>query len=196
MGSSGTLPPGRVSDGRPTGVNAVALALHRRTVRRVGSAIGYAIGAGTTVVCLTGCSWFSGSDADAPKPVEISVLDVQPGQCFTAQQEVQAEIATLGSIPCDTPHQQESYAIVDYQPPTGVTGDAFPGDADLKSYADANCAQQFEQYVGISYLDSSLFFTYLVPSARGWEQNDDRSIVCFITTTGAELTSSAKASKQ
>jgi hypothetical protein len=35
-----------------------------------------------------------------------------------------------------------------------------------------------------------------VPSARGWEQNDDRSIVCFITTTGAELTSSAKASKQ
>ena len=61
---------------------------------------------------------------------------------------------------------------------------------------DPKQVRQFEQYVGISYLDSSLFFTYLVPSARGWEQNDDRSIVCFITTTGAELTSSAKASKQ
>ena len=31
-----------------------------------------------------------------------------------------------------------------------------------------------------------MFFTYLIPSARGWEQNKDRSVVCFITTTGAE----------
>ena len=93
-----------------------------------------------------------------------------PGQCFAAQQKLQAEIATLDAIPCDGPHRQEAYAIVAYQPPAGVAGRCFPGRRDLKSYADAKCAEQFQSYVGISYLDSSLFFTYLLPSARGWEQ--------------------------
>src|SRR6478752_4413600 len=192
------------SDGQPTGVNALVLgqrlrvrsaSLTRR--RRVRSAsLARALGMGTTAVCMTGCGWFSGlTSDDAAKPVEVSVFDVTVGQCFAAQKEVQAEIATLDAIPCNGPHRQEAYAIVAYQPPAGVQGDAFPGDANLKSYADAKCAEQFEKYVGISYLDSSLFFTYLLPSARGWEQSDDRSVVCFVTTTGADLTSSVKESK-
>ena len=173
-------------------IRSASLAPHRRAARRVGQAIGV----GTTAVCLSGCSWFSGPSADdGPAPVEVSVFDVQPGQCFAAQEKLEAEIATLDAIPCDGPHRQESYAIVAYEPPPGLQVDAFPGDANLKSYADAKCAEQFEGYVGISYLDSSLFFTYLTPSARGWEQSDDRSVVCFITTTGTELTSSVKASK-
>lgn len=159
-------------------------------------AIGRVVGVGAAAVCLSGCSLFSGlGDDDATKPVEVSVFNVQIGQCFAAQQEIQAEIAALSAIPCDGPHRQEAYATVAYEPPAGVQGDAFPGDATLKSYADAKCAEQFQDYVGISYLDSSLFFTYLVPSARGWEQENDRSIICFITTTGAELTSSAKAAR-
>jgi hypothetical protein len=145
---------------------------------------------------MTGCGWFSGVGADdGPPTVDVSVFNVQPGQCFADQQEVQAEIATLQSIPCDGPHRQESYAIVEYEPPAGVSGDAFPGDAALKTWADAKCAEEFETYVGVSYLDSSLFFTYLVPSARGWEQSKDRSVVCFVTTTGPELTSSVKESR-
>src|SRR6478752_1419353 len=192
------------SDGQPTGVNALVLgqrlrvrsaSLTRR--RRVRSAsLARALGMGTTAVCMTGCGWFSGlTSDDAAKPVEVSVFDVTVEQSFAAQKEVQAEIATLDAIPCNGPHRQEAYAIVAYQPPAGVQGDAFPGDANLKSYADAKCAEQFEKYVGISYLDSSLFFTYLLPSARGWEQSDDRSVVCFVTTTGADLTSSVKESK-
>lgn len=165
--------------------------------RRSGAGtIGRAFGVGATAVCLSGCSFFSGLGGDdGPPSVEVSVFNVQIGQCFASQQEIQAEIATLSAIPCDGPHRQEAYATVAYEPPAGVQGDAFPGDANLKSYADAKCAEQFQAYVGINYLDSSLFFTYLVPSARGWEQENDRSVVCFITTTGAELTSSAKASK-
>ena len=65
----------------------------------------------------------------------------------------------------------------------------------LPSFANAKCAQDFQDYVGISYLDSSLFFTYLLPSARGWEQDTDRAVICFLTTTGAQLTASAKASR-
>lgn len=160
-----------------------------------GRAVGLGLGTGVALVCLAGCSFFGLGRDEGPTTTDVSVFDVQTGQCFAAQQEIQAEIATLSSVPCDSPHRQEAYATVAYEPPAGVQGDAFPGDSALKSWADANCAQQFQGYVGISYLDSSLFFTYLVPSARGWEQDNDRSVVCFVTTTGAELTSSVKASK-
>jgi hypothetical protein len=177
-------------------VNALDIAHRRRTARRVGQALGVAVGLPLTALSLGGCSWVSGMfGQDGPPTTEVSVFDVKVGQCFAAQQEVQAEIATLEAIPCDGPHRQEAYAIVGYEPPAGVQGDAFPGDANLKSYADAKCAEQFEKYVGISYLDSSLFFTYLLPSARGWEQSDDRSVICFATTTGPELTTSVRESR-
>jgi hypothetical protein len=133
---------------------------------------------------------------DGPPTEEVSVFNVAIGQCFAAQEgQPQVELSSLNALPCDTPHRQEAYAIVEYAPPEGVTGDAFPGDATLKDYADAKCAQSFQDYVGISYLDSTLFFTYLTPSARGWEQDKDRSVICFITTTGAQLTASAKESR-
>jgi len=135
-----------------------------------------------------------GSD-DGPPREEVSVFDVTVGQCFAAQQEVQVELSSLEAVPCNGPHRQESFAVVDYQPPTGVEGDAFPGDATLGAYADAICAQNFEDYVGISYLDSSLFFTYLLPSARGWEQSKDRAVICFATSTEAELTASVRESR-
>ncbi|MET0863877.1 MAG: septum formation family protein [Nakamurella sp.] len=145
---------------------------------------------------LSGCSWVSGMFADDGPPQEsVSVFDVSVGQCFAGQQKPETELATLEALPCTEPHRQEAYAIVEYQPPTGVEGDAFPGNAALASWADAACAEQFADYVGISYLDSSLFFTYLLPSALGWEQSKDRSVICFVTSTGDLLTSSVKAAR-
>jgi hypothetical protein len=129
---------------------------------------------------------------DGPKGAEVSVFEVTVGQCFATPQVVKAELANIESVPCDAPHRQEAYALVDYVPPSGVDGDAYPGDAALASYADAICAQNFEKYVGVSYLNSSLYFTYLVPSARGWQESNDRSVICFVTTTGQELTSSVQ----
>ncbi len=167
----------------------VALAFEPSRTARV-------LGGATMVLALSGCSWVSGMFADEGPPQEdVSVFDISVGQCFTAQTEVQAELSSLTSVPCDTPHRQQSYALIDYQPPAGVEGDAFPGATTLAHYADAQCAQSFQSYVGISYLDSSLFFTYLLPSARGWEQSKDRAVICFVTTTGPDLTSSAQESR-
>jgi Septum formation len=151
----------------------------------------------TAMAGLSGCGWVSSwfSSDDTPKPEAVSVLKVNVGQCFAAQDTFNAEIADLQSVACTGPHRQEAFAVVDYQPPPGVQGDAFPGDAVLGAYADAVCAQSFETYVGISYLDSSLYFTYLIPSARGWQESDDRAVVCFATTTGQELTSSVQGTK-
>ena len=145
---------------------------------------------------LAGCGVVSGwFGDDEPKPQAVSVFQVSVGQCFATPEKVQQELADIQSVPCDGPHRQEAYAVVDYQAPTGVQGDAYPGDSALAAYADAACAQSFQEYVGISYLDSTLFFTYLLPSARSWQESGDRSVICFATTTGAELSSTVKGTK-
>jgi hypothetical protein len=141
---------------------------------------------------VSGCGHFGGSKS---KTVSVSVFDVKPGQCFNPPGQVKSELGKLSSVPCGQPHTQESYASVAFSNKDGSAASAYPGDAVLKSFADGACAQRYTSYVGKDYLDSSYFFTYLLPSARGWEQQKDRNVLCFVTTTGQQLTASVKGSK-
>lgn len=147
---------------------------------------------------LAGCGWFGGGGGDNGNATE-SVFDVKPGQCFVAPKTVKAELSQLTRVPCDKPHSQEAYAVVRYQPnkeSSSASSGAFPGSDVLSAFAQGACAQRFASYVGIDYRDSKLFFTYLLPSARSWESDDDRNVLCFITTTGKKVSSSVKGSKQ
>lgn len=152
----------------------------------------------TGLLCLLGgCSWVSGVfGGDKTMGEQESVFSVSVGQCFNAPAKIQSELTDLTSVPCDGQHSQEAYASVDYQPPAGGDASGYPGDAALTAFAQGACAKAFTDYVGISYLDSSLYFTYLLPSARSWEQGKDRAVLCFITTTGEPLTTSVKDSKR
>jgi hypothetical protein len=147
---------------------------------------------------LAGCSVISGKKSVS---VSESVFKVKTGQCFVAPSSVKAQLSSLTRTPCDQPHTQEAYATVSYTsaasgPSASASDSAFPGDDVLGTFAQGVCAQRFTGYVGVNYLDSKLFFTYLLPSPRSWESDDDRSVICFITTTGAKLTSSVKGTKQ
>lgn len=146
----------------------------RPRVRRVAVRAGLAVAA---LAALVACS----SDTET-----VSVFDAAPEECFVVPEEVTAEVAELSRVDCAEPHHQEAYAVVDYE------GEDFPGEATLKDFADGACASEFAPYVGIDYRDSTLFFTYLLPSARSWEQGGDRSVTCFVTTTGEPLTASVK----
>lgn len=149
-----------------------------------------------TASCSLVSSWFG--DKDPNKPVSVSVFDAAVGDCFLAPAEVKAELPDLQKVPCTAQHQQELYATVEY---TAVTadaaqpGDTYPGDAALDTFAQGACAEQFTRYVGIAYPDSGLWMTYLLPSARSWQQGKDRAVLCFVTTTGGPLTKSVKGSK-
>jgi hypothetical protein len=130
-----------------------------------------------------------------------SVFDVKPGQCFVAPKNVKAELSNIDQVPCTQPHTQEAYALVTYQasgtgPSAAPGGDAYPGGDALDKFAKGACAQHFTAYVGVDYLDSKLFFTYLLPSPRSWEEDDDRTVLCFVTTTGGTLTASVKGSRR
>ena len=151
------------------------------------------------LVTVSGCGWvkgvFGSSDTTGPQTSSVNVFEVKIGQCFNPPADVKVELSNLTALPCNEPHSQESYALLDYQPPNGVTVSGYPGTDALDSFAQGACAQAFAAYDGISYLDSTLFFTYLLPSARSWEQGADKTILCLITTTGAPLTSSVKGKK-
>ena len=154
----------------------------------------------TAVAVAAGCSSSGGSSTE-------SVFDATPGQCFTAPTAVKAELSDLTKVACTKPHTQELYADVDYvaagtassgasAAASSVSGGAYPGADVLDTFAKGACAQQFKSYVGVDYLNSTLFYTYLLPSARSWEQNDDRTVLCFVTTTGGTLTTSVKGSRR
>jgi hypothetical protein len=139
---------------------------------------------------LGGCSWFGGKS----KPANQPVLTVGAGQCFESPSAVHTELTSLQRTSCSKPHALESYARVGYK--KNVANLAYPGSDVLTKYAQSVCAQEFNSYVGIDYQDSSLFFTYLLPSPQGWEQNLDRFVLCFIESNASLRTTSAKGSKQ
>ncbi len=146
---------------------------------------------GALLVASSGCSVFGDDDDKA------SVFSVKVGECFLAPEKVEAQIADLDRVDCADAHDHEAYAVVTYESgDPEADPDEYPGDEALTKFADGTCAQRFGEYVGVDYLDSKLFFTYLLPSARGWEQDKDRTVICFVTTTGATLTASVKGSKQ
>ena len=138
-----------------------------------------------------GCGYFGDSDEGEG----VSVFHIEPGQCFEAQGEVKAQLSELTEHDCDQEHAQESYAVVEYVAEGSQTPDTYPGDDALAKFANGACAGEYGKYVGVDYLDSELFYTYLLPSARSWD-DDDRSVVCFVTSAGEPLQGSVKGSKR
>ncbi len=161
------------------------------------SRLGRIAGLCAVLLLVSGCwtsSLFGGTSTVAT--TSVSVFKVEVGQCFNPPTGVpKAQLSDLSALPCTAPHTQEAYAELTYKAPPGGNASVYPGDAALASFANGSCAQAFQGYVGVSYLDSSLFFTYLLPSARSWEQGSDRTVLCFVTTTGKPLVASVKGSK-
>lgn len=162
------------------------------------------VSAGAAVLAaslLGGCSWpwqHSGTTS-------VSVFEVKSGECFVPPKDVVQQLTDLQSVPCAKPHTLEAYALVGYSGGTSGSGGSgggsgsstdYPGDAALTSFADGTCAARYADYVGIDYRDSSYFYTYLLPSPRSWQQGKDRSVACFITTTGQPLTGSLKGARK
>lgn len=152
----------------------------KRGRRRVG-ALGVILAAATI---LTGCG-----SAPTTKGASLSVFHLRTGECATTPQAVKAELTSVKVVSCREPHTQEVYALVDDN-----AGTNYPGTTALQTFANGACLQRFAGYVGVDYRDSSLFYTYLLPSVRSWAQGD-RTVDCVITTTGQQLTRSVKGAK-
>ena len=145
-----------------------------------------------SLVLLTGgCSTSSGEIR------AVKILEIQVGQCVIPPKLPRAELSVVAVVGCNQRHTQEAFALARFVAPiVAASAENYPGTEVLKRCADGACAQQFGDYVGVAYADSSLFFTYLLPSPRSWSSSEkDRTVTCFVTTTGASLTKSVKGSR-
>lgn len=135
------------------------------------------------VTAPAGCS-------SAKQPgVQVSVFHLRPGACVETPSAIKAELSSLKVVSCHQAHTEEVYALV-----ADNAGDTYPGTSALQSFANGACLQRYAGYVGVDYRDSSLFFTYLLPSVRSWAAGD-HTVDCVISTTGQTLTRSVKGSK-
>ena len=115
-----------------------------------------------------------------------------PGTCFIAAPDLGPEVKNLPVVPCEKEHTHELYAVVAYD-----KGDVFPGTGALDSFAERACVAAFEPYVGISVFESSLTFSWLVPTLNSWNNDKDRDVLCVVGPfNGSSLTGSVKDSRR
>ncbi len=94
-------------------------------------------------------------------------------------------------MPCTEEHTHELYAVEPYD-----EGDVFPGLAALDAFAERVCVAKFEPYVGVSVFDSTLTFSWLVPTLASWNNNKDRDVLCVVGPfDSSTLSVSVKGSK-
>lgn len=129
-------------------------------------------------------------DGAITKPGPISVFDLRISDCLLPDKDATGEVEKLNAVPCADPHTQEVFGVPEYE---GPGADVYPGEAEIRTFADAACLEAFNAYTGTDYLNSNLFFSYLHPSLTSWNDEDDRQIVCLIVNTGDETTGSYRA---
>lgn len=147
-------------------------------------------------IVVGGCSGDDGAtrgeDGRVTGAGDVEVFALFEGDCVVPPEEVQADVEQVRVVPCEEPHTQEVFALLDYEPAEGESADVYPGDDVLADFAEAACLAPFATYVGIDYLDSELFLTYLLPSLRSWDEADDREVVCIAQSDGTPLDTSVE----
>ena len=146
--------------------------------------------------CLLTVGGCSGDDDDDGAASEaVPVLDVGTGadasRCLLVDEDLPPEVTELPVVPCAEFHTHEVYAVVVYD-----EEDVYPGLAALEAFAERKCLGEFESFVGISAFDSSLVFSWLVPSLNGWTDEEDRDVLCVLADgEGRQLTRSMRDSR-
>lgn len=126
---------------------------------------------------LSGCVAVVQTPSVAPAPnvvgTSTDVLTLNVGDCVN-DSTISGEVETLPTVSCSISHDAEVFDEV------VITETDYPGQKALDAEADVACADSFPEFVGISYADSTLAFSYYVPTKYGWDDGD-RIITCVIS---------------
>jgi hypothetical protein len=110
-------------------------------------------------------------DETDPDATQTDVYSIVVGDCLDDQSGT--EVLEVPLVDCAAPHDFEVYSDFD------VAGDAYPGDDEIGEQADTGCFDAFEPFVGTSYEESQLNYTYYVPTESSWTAGD-RLVSCMI----------------
>ncbi len=136
-------------------------------------------------LALTACGGATAADdttrndaGDVVEGGDVGVFSLKEGDCVL--NSTASEVESLQAVPCADEHDLEVYAL--FEMPEGD----FPGTQAVDAAADAGCLSRFDAYVGLAYADSVYAYTYLTPLESGWNQIDDREIVCMLARIDGE----------
>lgn len=103
------------------------------------------------------------------------------GDCYDpAPDESQRTIIAL-LVDCAGPHKYEVYAAPTYNEPGKSSPAAeYPGDSDLRNFAEERCYEQFRPFVGRKWSSSRLDMETWYPTAGSWYRERDRNILCVL----------------
>jgi len=117
---------------------------------------------------LSGCSAISSLITG-----EGNVFSLEVGDCVSDVAD-EVEISDVPVVDCDGLHDSEVFAV------EKLTMDDFPGLTEVQEESDAVCFDEFEKFIGVSYNDSTLYYTTISPSEETWAMGD-REITCVVT---------------
>ena len=118
-------------------------------------------------------------DDDGEDPIGLGQDAV--GTCLLVADDVGPDIDELPVVDCAVDHTHEIFAVIDYP------ADVYPGFDVLEQFAQAECLASFEPYVGVGAFDSKLFYSWFVPTLDGWNDADDREVLCVLGRQDAAL---------
>ena len=131
----------------------------------------------------------TGDDESATDPINLP--DTVVGRCVDFPADSPDTVEAFPYTECDVAHSHEIFAV--------ITNPAreYPGFEALEEYAQVECLAAFDDYVGISAFDSTLFYSWIVPSLGSWNSTEkDRQVVCVAGSgDGRDLIGSVKGTR-
>jgi Septum formation len=146
---------------------------------------------------LTGCGAIldgitSGGDAPRDEPggeitasAEADAFEILKGDCIDllaldgygdSPEGDEFEVESVPVVPCAEPHTGEVYAEL------VMEGNEFPGAEAMAKKFDEWCYAEFEKFVGLSYDESVYGYTGFYPTQETWDQLDDRTLQCIVSS--------------
>ncbi|MEV7544604.1 DUF4190 domain-containing protein [Streptomyces sp. NPDC089915] len=129
-------------------------------------------------------------------PGSSKVEDIRKGDCFNTDDDLaktrqgdgtQARLS-VRTVPCEQPHEGEAYAVF------ALDDGVFPGADKVVQLSEEKCAgPALTGYVGdAAKLPKNLEVFYYYPQASSWTLGD-RTVTCFLGSSGGTSTGSARA---
>jgi hypothetical protein len=111
-----------------------------------------------------------------------SVFTLRQGECMndaSASDAIDGDTDSVEQVrkrPCSEPHKYEIYHV------HRVEDAQYPGQAAIETLSEKVCLENFVSFVGREYEESDLNYQMLWPTQSGWDEENDREIVCMLST--------------
>jgi len=102
------------------------------------------------------------------------VLDLKVGDCLDKSELAGDEVTSVETKECTEPHDAEVFASVEH-----ADGE-YPGRTAVEKQAREECTAKFQEFVGVPYAESKIYFSTLSPTKESWDKADDRSSLCIL----------------